>query len=438
MSSPSWVTELGLIPSEKGSTPADSFVTVISWNILAEAYTSPRSHPNLPQPYADAIFDTNIRRDLILESLRRLLFLQHDSPSVDVLCLQEVDATLLPTLGPFFQSLGYRFVYAPRAVNESQAKAAPDGCAIVYSSKWNCLASKIVRFDDLADTNRPPLNLQQDDTLVSNYTSTYNPSARAGLMGMTSSYRRRNAALLVHLVSTDSSTSNDSTSVIVGNAHLYWHPGFEYVKLSQAYYLLHHLQQFTQDVRTTHNPAIVLCGDFNSKPESIVYRFITRGTIDATVVAPWKNTTHFYDRDRNSNAPNESVYEDDWKSPSTTTDVDASSSEEDVAMEQSILDPLLCEPYPDTILNESNSSLDEDFDFASLTIHEATSNNNANMSLRIDGNPKYMLDFTLNKLSRWLRILGLDAALETEDEERARTRDGNMYVINVFLCFVSS
>jgi hypothetical protein len=45
---------------------------------------------------------------------------------------------------------------------------------------------------------------------------------------------------------------------------------------------------------------------------------------------------------------------------------------------------------------------------------------------------KYMLDFTLNRLSRWLRILGLDAAVESEKEERQRTSSTNkqkMYVI---------
>jgi uncharacterized protein with PIN domain len=36
------------------------------------------------------------------------------------------------------------------------------------------------------------------------------------------------------------------------------------------------------------------------------------------------------------------------------------------------------------------------------------------------------LDSTLNRFCRWLRILGLDAALETEKEEEERTRDGKM------------
>lgn len=35
--------------------------------------------------------------------------------------------------------------------------------------------------------------------------------------------------------------------------------------------------------------------------------------------------------------------------------------------------------------------------------------------------PRYLLDYTLNKLCRWLRIMGIDAELETEEEERLRT-----------------
>ena len=39
---------------------------------------------------------------------------------------------------------------------------------------------------------------------------------------------------------------------------------------------------------------------------------------------------------------------------------------------------------------------------------------------------KYLLDSTLNKFCRWLRILGVDAALETKKEEEERTRDGKL------------
>eukprot|EP00536_Pseudo-nitzschia_multiseries_P007294 jgi/Psemu1/240109/estExt_Genewise1.C_1690012 len=43
-------------------------------------------------------------------------------------------------------------------------------------------------------------------------------------------------------------------------------------------------------------------------------------------------------------------------------------------------------------------------------------------------NVRYLLDYTLNKLCRWLRILGLDAALETEEEEIERTKNGNITI----------
>ena len=39
---------------------------------------------------------------------------------------------------------------------------------------------------------------------------------------------------------------------------------------------------------------------------------------------------------------------------------------------------------------------------------------------------KYVLDYTLNRFTRWLRILGIDATLETLEEEKERTSGGNM------------
>jgi uncharacterized protein with PIN domain len=46
-----------------------------------------------------------------------------------------------------------------------------------------------------------------------------------------------------------------------------------------------------------------------------------------------------------------------------------------------------------------------------------------------------MLDFTLNRFTRWLQILGIDASLEREEEEIQRTQENNMYVMAV-LCII--
>lgn len=43
---------------------------------------------------------------------------------------------------------------------------------------------------------------------------------------------------------------------------------------------------------------------------------------------------------------------------------------------------------------------------------------------------KYMLDYTLNKFTRWLRILGIDAALETAEEEIQRTKFGKSAIFD--------
>lgn len=39
---------------------------------------------------------------------------------------------------------------------------------------------------------------------------------------------------------------------------------------------------------------------------------------------------------------------------------------------------------------------------------------------------QYLLDYTLNRFCRWLRILGIDSVLETEEEEKLRTKDGSL------------
>lgn len=419
-------------------------ITVVSWNILAEAYATPRSHPHLPDNYAYSTFHTHLRRRLILDTLRRLLFCKDNVPTVDVLCLQEVDSKLLKTLLlPFFRQYGYSHVYAPReAPRESKAKAAPDGCATFYSNrKWKCIGSKIVRFDDLADPHRPPLYLHPQSTSNSRPT-------RSIHSGMISSYKRRNTALLVHLVSMTSADIDhkNPSSVIVANAHLYWHPGYEYVKLSQAYYLLHSLQQFTREqqqqklihVDLSSPPVILICGDFNSKPDSIVYQFITKGCVDATVVAPWNPTNpvnEYYDEEEEEEETEEEErVETDEHSNSIILKEDSNISDiKDGGGLNEIEGPIHNQKeeiiLPDSISTwmekRTESSISDGVDLSALHIHEAPLSNKGEAY----AGPRYMLDFTLNKLTRWLRILGIDAALETEGEERARTKDGNMYVL---------
>lgn len=59
---------------------------------------------------------------------------------------------------------------------------------------------------------------------------------------------------------------------------------------------------------------------------------------------------------------------------------------------------------------------------------EALSEKLANLTVKEISSPRYILDATLNKMCRWLRILGIDVALETDAEEAKRTGKGEMVI----------
>ncbi|QPG76542.1 hypothetical protein FOA43_003931 [Brettanomyces nanus] len=80
----------------------------------------------------------------------------------------------------------------------------------------------------------------------------------------------------------------------VANTHLYWSPRHEDVKLLQAYELteliwkaVRRYYQLSESetrskLQSKDGINIILAGDFNSSPESLVYRYLTDGYIDIT------------------------------------------------------------------------------------------------------------------------------------------------------------
>ena len=62
--------------------------SVCSFNVLAEAYCTKRSHRNLPISSAEIVFNKDLRGKLLLDTLDKLVSL------FDIICLQEVDDAL--------------------------------------------------------------------------------------------------------------------------------------------------------------------------------------------------------------------------------------------------------------------------------------------------------------------------------------------------------
>lgn len=85
-----------------------------------------------------------------------------------------------------------------------------------------------------------------------------------------SDFKRGNVGLLCVLEHVQS-----KKVMVVGNTHIHWNPKFDHVKLWQGYLLT----KCTSELLRKHNLAIettplLLCGDFNSTPESSLVHFM--------------------------------------------------------------------------------------------------------------------------------------------------------------------
>jgi hypothetical protein len=338
-----WIDKLDFVPIDTmQDAPAASTtkLRIVSWNILAESYLTRRSHRQLPRLYQNTVFQPSSRRALLDQRLQHFASLQ-----VDVLCLQEVDMPL-----NVLKECGYDCIMTPTSKEGNGAGGRVDACGIYYlKEKWRLVDYELVRFDDLATLG------STSSTIISN------------LQGLSTSFLRRNVGLVCRLQHVQS-----KKTLVIANAHVYWNPSYEYVKLCQVHYMVQRAHAFSSS--SNKNEGVVFCGDLNSPQHSLVHEYLAHGKVNAKRVAPWYRHS-----------------------------IEA---EEDFVVETS-----------------GTAPVEDQLAQLGISAKEGTEQD-SNDSPTI----RYMLDFTLNRFTRWLRILGIDAALETEEEEIERTRENNMYV----------
>ena len=476
-SSSSWVDQIRMIPvksdnanntalpassTSSSDEPSRETFNIVSWNILAEQYLTPRSHPNLPKEYADVVFHKETRRQLLIDTLERFCSptscfnndgdddtTRQYNNKWDVLALQELDLHQ-PTdpIIPALESWGYTVV-------KTSSDQRRDCCAIAFdASKFKLVRMEVVQFDDLAtmregneSENNGTNNTWQKDTnkkiTYNNITPKTNTSSE--LTGLVRSFLRRNCALIVHL---ESIQSNES--FIVTSAHLYWHPGYEYVKTCQSKYLLDRVHSMA--TTTMASPAAaaaeriptIICGDMNSKPGSVVHQLFTQPHVDARMVAPWR---YFWDEE------NEEIYSEDEEPHSTLIGYRKDGQDEiiivDAMTDLTINTPInsnsveggyIMKGFPeefmtfcteidsgDTTADSGNPRQDINNDLKTALASRRLGTHFSPQDYQHLTSPipvRYICDYTLNKFTRWLRILGLDCTLETEAEEKERTTTG--------------
>lgn len=270
---------------EIDTSPASEILSVLSYNILCDKYATKSHYGYTPSD----VLSWDYRREVILNELK-----DHDA---DIVCLQEVDRESFDEY--FRRELAvndYRGVFWPKTraktMAEKDAKLV-DGCATFYKgSKYVCLDKVLIDFANTA-INRPDMKGEHD---------TFNRVMP-----------RDHVAVVTFL-----ENRMTGSRMIVGNAHIFWDPAFEDVKVVQVAILLEQISKQAEkwakyppctdkaafrhsEVDSRGNPdtadepapepsvsleyssgpqiPLIICGDFNAAAGSGVYDLITRGSL---------------------------------------------------------------------------------------------------------------------------------------------------------------
>lgn len=231
---------------------------IVSYNILAEIYATKHAYPytdpwSLTWPY---------RRSIILQEL--------GETQGDIICLQEVQAdhytqSLLPLLG----EMGYDGLYKQKTRESMGQYGKVDGCAIFWKrSKFIMVENYPLEFNEIVLRNAHQLGLDEGDK--HRYISRLSKDNVAQIVVLEALVRppQNQPQQRPH--------SRSASRICMVNTHLYSNHTRPAIKLWQTITLLKEIEQFvlSQDL------AMMICGDFNSEPDSAVYQYLSRGALD--------------------------------------------------------------------------------------------------------------------------------------------------------------
>lgn len=237
---------LSLLAGEEGYYPssrrASGSFRMLTYNVLAEIYTTTQTYPNCPNW---ALAWTYRKRNLIREIAKY---------EADILCLQEVQADHYEDhFQPYFSRMGYEGCYKVKTRESMGRKGKIDGCATLFRKDMYVMRAE--------------------------HSTEYNTVAQQRTKNSRALNRclKGNVALILVLDATDG-----SGPIVVANTHLFWDPELTDVKLFQVDVFLSELELVLQKHRLGPDVPVVIGGDFNSEPMSSVYEYITTGTCTLT------------------------------------------------------------------------------------------------------------------------------------------------------------
>ena len=236
---------------------------VLSYNVLCEKYATAQMYGYTPS-WALA---WDYRKEFILQEIL--------SYGADICCLQEVEMGQFDDyFEPKLKQSDYEGIFWPKSrarTMRDDERRHVDGCATFYNTRvYKLIDKQMIEFNQIA-LQRSDFKKTED---IFNRVMTKDNVASIAML----EHRTTGAKLLV------------------ANSHMHWDPEFRDVKLVQAAMLMeqievtgNHFAKMPSHVKATDGiqppkytsgrqiPTVV-CGDFNSTPDSGVYEFLSQGS----------------------------------------------------------------------------------------------------------------------------------------------------------------
>eukprot|EP00931_Biecheleriopsis_adriatica_P061422 TRINITY_DN3692_c0_g3_i1.p1 TRINITY_DN3692_c0_g3~~TRINITY_DN3692_c0_g3_i1.p1 ORF type:complete len:618 (+),score=115.26 TRINITY_DN3692_c0_g3_i1:94-1947(+) len=230
---------------------------VMNWNVLADLYATESVYP-----YCEKwALSWNWRKHLILKELK--------SMAADIITLQEIQKDAFDDwFRPQLAEAGYEGIYQQKKRDPifHRGKYTTEGCATFYkTTRFKRVDKQTYDYDKLSANEVRSLFLDQG-------------SSDKALQRLS----KGNIALSVVLEDlhikaphgSHCSGPNGGHVLCVVNTHILCDPGAADVKLWQGHLLLQSIRQ-----QTGGSMPLLICGDFNSTPDSAVYEYFRRGNV---------------------------------------------------------------------------------------------------------------------------------------------------------------
>ncbi|EGC30945.1 hypothetical protein DICPUDRAFT_50499 [Dictyostelium purpureum] len=242
----------------KESSNKENQFKIITFNILADLYVSDHYYSYLP-PYA--LKWNTYRSHLLIPQI-----LQYDA---DVACMQEVD-TMYVQLFSEMNKKGYQHFpeYLDSKTNTPMQLKYREGCFIFFKkSRFNFIKGLPIDYRTIEQGNLI------DTETVSKLMTDQIFKLVIGTHLHDSSHHVRHCLVLVE----DKVTKE---KMIFVSIHLYWGSYSVYqIQCVQIHLFSLILRKFIKDNKLDINIPIIICGDFNSSPDSSVYQYLTTGSM---------------------------------------------------------------------------------------------------------------------------------------------------------------